>query len=513
MYTARERSLIIWIGPDPPPAVAAEFTTRGLNLASASAANVPSLVPTARALVCIATSGDCPEVVALFEHCQNAVLSGLQLFIVPSDTRVSRAIQERIHQTYTTYFRGRPDARLPFQLVSPETLTSSPCALAESCTRWDAGPPPNQSLAIPLSSADSTLQLLLQRAFNDCRNLTMEPLGGGYSARVFKVHATFERRRLVDLPVPYYAKFDRLQKIGKELTNYEELVEAAVPFNLRPNPDYRRCIREGYTHGLIVGNFVEQSEPLWQTARRGQSGPAIFSLFDQAFKSWRLSSYCELKESLVFRLEEQGIRIQESQFRTSVLELASKLGLKSSVSDLAAALRSLAPQPYRKGTIHGDLNVENVRTHGADPVLIDFYSVRPSAPLAYDPATLEVSLAFRKYGPKDVDSDWRKTIETLYQPEHFLRPPEPALRSDRREWLWNAIRHIRMIGLAAEESTREYQTAVCFALLSRLRHPASQRYTEYRFAIGLLAAEKLLTDLEEHQLAKTNRKNSVCRNR
>jgi hypothetical protein len=519
MYPAHERGLIIWIGPTPSSALEAEFVARRLSLAfPTSSTDLVGSFPMARALVCVATASSCPEVDLFLASCPDAVLNGLRLFVVPGDPAIGRTIQEMIHKNYTIYTHGKKAAGLPFELTQDlASISSPPHSLAESCARWRSGPSVNQTLPIQLSpktpAPPPMLKLLLQRAFNDCRSIELEQLSGGYSAKVYKVHATFEQRRLVDRPVPYYAKYDRLHKIDKELSNYENLVEAAVPFNLRPNPDYRRSIREGYTHGLIVGNFVEQSEPFWQTARRGHSGSAVFSLFDHAFKSWRLSSYCEAKESLISGLEKQGWKLDEADFQLETVELARKRGLLRPRNELIAKLRSIKPRPYRKGTIHGDLTAENVRTRGSDPVLIDFYSVRPSAPLAYDAATLEVTLAFRKYGKNDGDQDWRKTIESLYAPAQFHRPPEPAQRSHRREWLWNAVRHIRMIALAAEESSREYQTAIAFVLLSRLRHPPSERYTEERFATSLLIADHLIADLEKAQNEKAKPKNPARRNR
>jgi hypothetical protein len=49
----------------------------------------------------------------------------------------------------------------------------------------------------------------------------------------------------------------------------------------------------GLTHGILVGNFVEQSESLWDVAKRGSAQPVIYSLFDEALRGWRLQAYVQ----------------------------------------------------------------------------------------------------------------------------------------------------------------------------------------------------------------------------
>lgn len=467
-------------------------------------AEVRSDLALSRALVCCISRQDQERAMICILACaESAVVHGLDLWIVPEDEIVGKTVQEKLFTAFGKFFR-RTRFTLPFQL-GPDFLglEATPHQIPESCARGSPGPRPKGDLAFTPASDQivreygSTLVELLKRSFNDCDQIELERISSGYSAKVFKVHARFERRRLVNRPLPFYAKYDLLTKIERELQNYEDLVEAAVPFNLRPNPDAARCIRRGYTHGLIVGNFVEYSESLWEAARRGHGAGPIYSLFDQAFKSWRLSSQTETHQSIFQDLDTAKIRIDVEAIGSQRMELARSLGATRTPNELLAILKRLPPLPHRKGVIHGDLHVDNVRARGNDAVLIDFYSVNSGAPLAFDPATLEVSMAFAKYEDSDADSDWRETIDKLYDPSTFLKPPEPALQQHKREWLWNCVRQLRTIGLSREEpdGIREYQTAIAFVLLRRMRYPSDERYPEFRFAVGYGIAERLLQNL------------------
>ena len=502
------RLLVLWSGVPPPPAVASEFRRRGLEVKAVSDADqIRAHIPLSRALVvCVGLTAQRDVTSTLLACAESVVIHGVELWIVPENADVSKKVQEELFTKFLKYF-GNRKVTLPFNLHPDfETLKSGPHRIPEACARCTPGPRPKADLRFTpdINTINKkygpTLVELLRRAFNDCDQIELEELSGGYSAKVFKVHASFEKRRLVNRPLPFYAKYDLIFKIKQELRNYENLVEAAVPFNLRPNPDPSRCIRRGYTHGLIVGNFVEYSEPLWEAARRGHSGGPIYSLFDQAFKSWRLNSQREIHQSIFDDLDTARIPIDVDRIDESRCDLASSLGATKTPNELLSILKRLPPLPHRKGVIHGDLHVGNVRARGNDAVLIDFYSVNSGAPLAFDPATLEVSLAFAKYEDNDLDGDWKATILKLYDPSTFLKPPEPALQQHKREWLWNCVRQLRTIGLSREEpdGIREYQTAIAIVLLRRMIHRADKRYPELRFAFGYVIAEILLLNLAAH---------------
>ncbi|MBZ5539834.1 MAG: phosphotransferase [Acidobacteriia bacterium] len=499
------RLIVLWSGAPPSDVIETEFQRRGLELRIVSNANeVRAHLPLSRALVfCVPTLNQQGVTAILLACAESVVVHGLDLWILPEDEAVGKKVQEEMYTAFKRFFSGR-EVSLQFRLAPHfEELKAAPHLIPEACARYRPGPRPKADLKLSPKPTvitrkyGPTLAELLRRSFNDCVQIELEELSGGYSAKVFKVHASFEQRRLVNRPLPFYAKYDLLFKINQELQNYEDLVEAAVPFNLRPNLDPSRCIRRGYTHGLIVGNFVEYSEPLWEAARRGHGAGPIYSLFDQAFKSWRLNSQRETHQSIFQDLDAANIRIEVDRIDERRIEHVKALGAKTTPNELLSVLKRLPALPHRKGVIHGDLHVGNVRARGNDAVLIDFYSVNSGAPLAFDPATLEVSLAFAKYENGDVDSDWKDTIARLYDPSTFLKPPEPALQQHKREWLWNCVRQLRTIALSREEpdGTREYQTAITFVLLRRMIYPSDKRYPESRFAVGYLIAESLLLNL------------------
>src|ERR1039458_8047983 len=117
--------------------------------------------------------------------------------------------------------------------------------------------------------------LLLQRGFPDCRCIVTQSLTLGKSgATVLKVHPVFEAAAYGNSTRPLYAKLDSLQRIKQEMEKYATYVESAIPFFMRPNLIRSRCVLagQGYRKGLIVGNFVEHSEPIIQAISRGSAG-------------------------------------------------------------------------------------------------------------------------------------------------------------------------------------------------------------------------------------------------
>ena len=61
-----------------------------------------------------------------------------------------------------------------------------------------------------------------------------------------------------------------------------------VPFGLRPSIHGRVL---GSTRALLVGDFVDKSESLWDRVRRNLASYAISSLFETTLGGWRTQAY------------------------------------------------------------------------------------------------------------------------------------------------------------------------------------------------------------------------------
>src|SRR5205809_1101738 len=102
--------------------------------------------------------------------------------------------------------------------------------------------------------------------------------------------------------------FDDAANIQEEWDNYREFVTNFIPFRLRPNLDENRCIL-GAKKGILVGDFVDESESLWDAARHGKARSVFYSLFDRTLGGWRSeASRGEIqKKDLTETANEQGL--------------------------------------------------------------------------------------------------------------------------------------------------------------------------------------------------------------
>src|SRR6266540_1347081 len=176
--------------------------------------------------------------------------------------------------------------------ADPLTIRVSPPLheVAETIARHDPGPAPNHSLKIEpelhTEIVDDKAELLLRRCFHECSSILMKQLIEGRSkAKVFSAHAVFTDAAAGPRPLPFFVKIDTKHRINRERRNYEANIYHYIPFNHRPNIELDRCIN-GKTDGVLVGNFVENSESLWDFVRRGNAQQVIYSLFDNALRGW-----------------------------------------------------------------------------------------------------------------------------------------------------------------------------------------------------------------------------------
>jgi hypothetical protein len=379
------------------------------------------------------------------------------------------------------------------EIVDP-TQRESASRFAEVLARVQPRPSPRLDLEVCCEdSAKLTGQrvILIKRAFYDCKKVTLRPLERGYSADVFVAYATLHEGGA--RPLPFLIKFDKADKLEKERTNYEDHVCDYVQFSCRPNfVENRRAL--GHKEGVLVGNFVERSESLWDYLRRGGPTAALTSLFDDALRGWRQQAegVGVTRDQLFSRLcSDFGTPAPRKTYvKTAVLRLKTP-----SVSALFKDLKAFPPVNFSTSPVHGDLHARNVRVDNSRAVLIDFAKTT-WGPSLIDLASVEVSLAFWVNGPADAYKSWRKTVETLYSGLYFSVVPPLALEPRPREWLWNAVRQIRMVALASQKSSAEYQLAVIFQLLRHCSYPPDGAKDFNRRICAYGVATTLVRDLK-----------------
>ena len=327
--------------------------------------------------------------------------------------------------------------------------------------------------------------------------MLVELTGGRSEARVFAAHMTVEGSNAGVWPQPAFVKLDRRDKIEREHNNYGEYAEKFIQFGLRPNV---QDIVAGSQRSLLVGNFVDHSESLWDLARRNVAGQAIAALVDETLGGWRDQGYSEDPKdgSVAVAMAAAGI-VDIARVRPRYVEDAESLELKADPKRLWRILKALH-QKFRLAPTHGDLHGANVRVRNGQAILIDLASVA-KGPLTADLAALETWFAFEL--PPDVaeesfaDPVWCHEIVRLYSREAFRHPPGPREPTADYCWMSTIVRQIRRMGIATQSCPTEYQTAVAVQLLRRSQWDDGPPAYRYRRSQGYVIAIGLVDDLEQ----------------
>jgi hypothetical protein len=483
------RSKVLWFGPSPHGEVS-EFRNRNLRL-SINVPNPAEEFRFARAAIFRFNPQKPGKLLAdLRSYAAAAIDNGLRIMLVADNDTGQNYISDALSRFEVPgEFRSRTNPPLS--------------ELAENAARHDAGPEDNPSLKINDEVAAKLSveeKLLFRRAFWDCAEIIAEPLPGGNSGSVFCIYATFRDSVVGPRPLPFFAKIDLKRKIVRELNNYKIYTEHFIPFSSRPNLDHSRCL-VGSSQGIIVGNFVEHSETLWDLAIRGHANNAIHSLFDEALRGWRLQAYQDNKLPSESNLYEQlGNIVKAERIPQKRVSTAFSLGATFKAEEIVSLAKSLPAMAHRSAPIHGDLHAKNVRVRDSDAILIDFNSTR-SGPIIADPASLEAALVFSMANSKDDDDEgWRKTVDRLFDEKYFVQAPPPANQPLPREWLWNCVRQIRLVALSMQTTKFEYATVLGIYLLRCSMFKADYPQEEFRRTYAYMLGERLLKMVKaEHQ--------------
>jgi hypothetical protein len=351
-----------------------------------------------------------------------------------------------------------------------------------------------------------TDELLLRRAFSDALKIRLEPLDGGNTAEVFRVHAQFWRNSVIVQPLPFFAKLGKLLKIDRELQNYRQYADFYVPFHLRPNIDHNRTVK-GAQRGCFVGNFVEFARPLWTVVEDGNFSAPLNALFDMTLRGWWAQSFGDKQGRVTGRAVAGDLGTDIFDHRDVVpahLKHASGLGLCRPPIEIYEALCDRGEhEEYYRAPFHGDLHPGNIYVRNGDAILIDLGSAR-EGPISGDPACLEVALAMevRRSDLKTDSAEWTNDVDRLFGPDDFLKAQLPIEADTTWKHRVNAIGKVRVLARAAQTCETGYQSAVAMYLLRRSMHqpefeghPDRERLQEidaYRRAYALVLADRLV---------------------
>jgi hypothetical protein len=348
--------------------------------------------------------------------------------------------------------------------------------------------------------------LLLRRAFHDCEELFIDPLGGGRAAlSVYRVHA---RLRLSDVgprPLPFFVKIDTPPAIDSEKEMYRQYAEHYIPFNLRPNLDRTRCVRTR-SCAALVGNFVDDAIPLRKCLKLGQGDGVLFALFETSLKGFRLQAFAPGRKPLLGVLTSfVKSRINASQIPIQIVDRARRhFSLANTPAELEATLCGHSDKLLcLTGPCHGDLHPGNVMVRGGDAILIDFSSAG-HGPLTADPAALEVSLIFGTDEDDTADSfkHWRDFTDQIYEGKvESLHPPVLSEGTPGPfSWLRRSIRELRHILLGCNVEAQEAKIVLAAYLMryARLGEAALEKgdlVALERHVYALAIAERIVLGL------------------
>ena len=376
--------------------------------------------------------------------------------------------------------------------------------VAESIARADNEIGPscgNVELPPSLPDVSATTRLLLTRAFHDCTTIQVKPIGGGFAAEcTLQVHAWLAASQVGPRPMPFFVKAGNPSEIAKERYNYEQVAGHYIPFNLRPNLIPDRCV-VGSDRALIVGNFVEDAIPLREALQSGQASTAIFSLFENTLRGFRMQPFTEHNAPSWDLAPFVNDRSWAKNIRSDVVDLAVSYDLHRNASEIQEGLVEVAKSlKCRMGPYHGDLHAGNVMVRHRDSIVIDFGSIN-FGPLTADPAALEASLVFGDLPPGEDFESWRHFVDHLYGSLSSLSPPVPEAIPTRFSWLYRSVRELRHILVGFEGIEKEAKTVLAAYLIrfSRLlQTPLSlpPTFSEKRHAYALVIAERLLEALQ-----------------
>jgi hypothetical protein len=339
---------------------------------------------------------------------------------------------------------------------------------------------------------EASMEPLIRRAFSDCSHVYLVPQKKGRSgADVFCVHAQFDGSRgeavLGATTQPYFVKILGRSETVAEYKTYEQEVQPYVPFHLTPHLEARRCCI-GASAGILISDFVSESEDLLRCASDGRATSGLACLFDRTLVGWHAQASEENKA-----LSDPVLAKFPDSIETARLDRARELGAQLSLAQLADLFERCDSKPILVGPVHGDLHAKNVHIRGLDAIAIDFGSQR-RAPLLFDAAKLEASLLVEMHFPDDIEVDhWLEVVRPLYE-SNLLACSSPTVSPGSwATWLYANVRQIRGYARRWQCGEHQYAGVLSLALLEKTRKNLDAKEPEAsRRAAAYLLAELVL---------------------
>lgn len=383
---------------------------------------------------------------------------------------------------------GKGDPPRPY--VHIVDLAVSWPAIANGVASDTPGAPPKyEGLKItPEMTLSPTHELLIRRAFADCSDIHLSPMDGGRSGvDVYRAYADLSKGTLGPWPLPYFIKIGKRSKIFTEYQNYKAVVDPYVPFHLGPHLIEERC-HLGANEGILVGDYVENSESLNTTAKNGRSAQAIACLFNTTLDGW----YRFAVEKPVPLTE--ILRFPDFSKLAARVACAKALGATTTPEQLEGVFaRCAAATPVLMGPGHGDLHASNILVRASDAIVIDFLAHK-NMPLVYDVACLEASLLVDGFAEDKRDIPiWLNSVTCLYNGAILDQTGGSTHPKDPSAWFFGCASQIRLYARQLERHKGQYAAALAIALLFKASKDGALADPENsRRAVAYYFAEKLL---------------------
>jgi hypothetical protein len=511
---AMTRPQIGWLNSSPPADGVAALTGRGYDVKLFSDGELEDpITQSLLSAVIFTQSSEKPRRIEqeLGRHAARLLDYDCTLIVRPNEnfTPIVKGALDKLKLPmfgYNNLRGGSPIDLLPAEIPPPPYIAiasahSSWNDVANEVVRCRPGAPPNRSVRIiedSLLNLSDTDRILLQRAFHDCSEIHLTTLGDGRSgATVLCVHATLANPTIHgpsnNWPLPYFVKIDRRFRVASEYKNYQDYVEQFVPFHLGPDLVSYRC-GLGATHGIIVGNFIEESESFLECARDGRGLSALACLFSRTLRGWYRGAQIIDQQPVAWPLRLPHFPSTRCQAR---VDLAHQLGATKSPTEL---VKIVADGDVRQnlliGPTHGDLHARNIRVRSTDAIVIDFLRGN-IGPLLWDIGCLEASLVADCFGNDARDATaWLRSIEPLYSGALLREGPVTCHPRDGSAWFYDCVRKLRLYAREMEQGHGQYAFFLGLALLHKASKDLERLSTgdEGRRAGAYVLAERLLSN-------------------
>jgi hypothetical protein len=503
---------VAWFASDPPENARKAFEDRGFLVTSSTATQLgdPGFLSGLSAVI-FSQSAEKPMQIAqnLSEHAERLLNYGCQVIVRPGSKELSEDPRLIVNLLDAMGLprtglpekpSGKQAAEKPVVAIPPlphvvffgEAVPWSFIANTVANNAPDAAP--NLALQITVDDVvkklDGDAELLVRRAFSDCLNVHLVAMEGGHSGvRVYRAYAELAGGFHAQWPQPHFVKIGERATILKEYEMYEDDVDPYIPFHLGPHLIRERCCL-GAKEGVLVGDYVEESESLRDCASQGRAATAIACLFDRTLLGWH-RRWKEVPVPLSRGLIQRFPRMRK--ISNARYARARALGATRDLDELRALFELCDSIPVLVGPIHGDLHAGNVRVRATDAIVIDFCA-HLDFPLVYDAASLEASLLVEGFADdKREIQEWLTSVAPLYDhPVTGGRLPHPNPK-DRSCWFHACVRQIRRYARQWECVGDQYAGALAVALLAKaVKDKSAPEPEASRRAAAYVLAERVL---------------------